>query len=102
MIPDRRRSCFPSHAPESLRDYNLDQERRPGRALLKRLSQREDVTDDFWRSVGQRRPEFDVYTSIDQSQDAQPSDPSAIDQYPLRHPERIEILHRSARNYLEL
>ncbi|KAL1612557.1 hypothetical protein SLS60_000785 [Paraconiothyrium brasiliense] len=37
----------------------LDQELRDARALLERLARREDVSDDFWASVGLRRPVAD-------------------------------------------
>ena len=37
----------------------LDQELRDARAILERLTQREDIGDDFWASVGLTRPAAD-------------------------------------------
>ncbi|KAF2441959.1 hypothetical protein P171DRAFT_83116 [Karstenula rhodostoma CBS 690.94] len=44
----------------------LDQELRDARALLERLARREDVSDDFWASVGLRRPVADRVERIQQ------------------------------------
>ncbi|KAF9738375.1 hypothetical protein PMIN04_004565 [Paraphaeosphaeria minitans] len=44
----------------------LDQELRDARALLDRLARREDVSDDFWASVGLRRPVADRVERIQQ------------------------------------
>lgn len=37
----------------------LAQELRDARALIERLTRREDISDDFWASVGLRRPAAD-------------------------------------------
>lgn len=44
----------------------LDQELRDARALLERLARREDVSDDFWASVGLRRPVADRVERLQQ------------------------------------
>ncbi|KAF1955450.1 hypothetical protein CC80DRAFT_526135 [Byssothecium circinans] len=44
----------------------LDQELRDARALLERLVRRDDVGDDFWTSVGLRRPLADRVERIQQ------------------------------------
>lgn len=44
----------------------LDQELRDARALLERLARREDISDDFWASVGLRRPVADRVERIQQ------------------------------------
>ena len=44
----------------------LDQELRDARALLERLTRREDISDDFWASVGLRRPVADRVERIQQ------------------------------------
>ncbi|KAK7190719.1 hypothetical protein DPSP01_006671 [Paraphaeosphaeria sporulosa] len=44
----------------------LDQELRDARVLLERLARREDVSDDFWASVGLRRPVADRVERIQQ------------------------------------
>lgn len=41
--------------PHSSIDVELDQELRDARSLLERLSRRDDVSDDFWASVGLTR-----------------------------------------------
>ncbi|KAF2117784.1 hypothetical protein BDV96DRAFT_570921 [Lophiotrema nucula] len=45
---------------------SLDQELRDARSLLERLTQRADVTDDFWASVGLTRSFADRLDSIQQ------------------------------------
>lgn len=37
-------------------ESSMDQELRDARVLLERLTRREDIPDDFWASVGLRRP----------------------------------------------
>jgi hypothetical protein len=44
----------------------LDQELRDARSLLERLSRREDVSDDFWASVGLTRSMADRVESFDE------------------------------------
>lgn len=44
----------------------LDQELRDARALLERLARRDDIGDDFWASVGLRRPFADRVERIQQ------------------------------------
>lgn len=44
----------------------VDQELRDARILLERLSRREDISDDFWASVGLRRPVADRVERIQQ------------------------------------
>lgn len=44
----------------------LDQELRDARSLLERLSRREDVSDDFWASVGLTRSMADRVDSFDE------------------------------------
>jgi hypothetical protein len=43
----------------------LDQELREARSLLERLSRREDVSDDFWASVGLTRPFADRVEALE-------------------------------------
>jgi hypothetical protein len=47
-------------------DMPLDQELRDARVLLERLTRRDDVSDDFWASVGLRRPVADRVERIQQ------------------------------------
>ncbi|KAF2690822.1 hypothetical protein K458DRAFT_398798 [Lentithecium fluviatile CBS 122367] len=47
-------------------DLPLDQELRDARALLERLTRRDDVSDEFWASVGLRRPLADRVERIQQ------------------------------------
>ncbi|CAI6338690.1 unnamed protein product [Periconia digitata] len=47
-------------------DLSLDQELRDARALLERLTQRDDISDEFWASVGLRRPLADRLERIQQ------------------------------------
>jgi hypothetical protein len=47
-------------------DLSLDQELRDARALLERLTRRDDISDDFWASVGLRRPLADRIERIQQ------------------------------------
>ncbi|KAF2256617.1 hypothetical protein BU26DRAFT_513418 [Trematosphaeria pertusa] len=47
-------------------DMPLDQELRDARALLERLSRRDDISDEFWASVGLRRPLADRVERIQQ------------------------------------
>jgi hypothetical protein len=44
----------------------LDQELREARSLLERLSRREDVSDDFWASVGLTRSFADRVESFNE------------------------------------
>jgi hypothetical protein len=65
-----RRSTQPSGTPEErstvAEDLPLDQELRDARALLERLTRRDDISDDFWASVGLRRPLADRIERIQQ------------------------------------
>jgi hypothetical protein len=54
----RRESIFGQQAMVSASD-RVDKELREARSLLERLSRREDVSDDFWDSVGLTRPSTD-------------------------------------------
>ncbi|KAJ4292366.1 hypothetical protein N0V90_009027 [Kalmusia sp. IMI 367209] len=47
-------------------EMTLDQELRDARALIERLTRREDISDDFWASVGLRRPVADRVERIQQ------------------------------------
>ena len=47
-------------------DLPLDQELRDARALLERLTRRDDISDEFWASVGLRRPLADRIERIQQ------------------------------------
>lgn len=51
-------------APEE--DMTLDQELRDARAILERLTRRDDISDEFWASVGLRRPLADRVERIQQ------------------------------------
>lgn len=52
----------------SLNSPPLDQELREARSLLERLSRREDVSDDFWASVGLTRSFADRVESFNERQ----------------------------------